>query len=292
MKASQNVVLESHHVPPLGERERLQEYAVGIFRTIVSRKGIKKAIKRGRISVNSYKGETGDWIMGGERIDLLRGGSPKRPSILLDLEVLFEDDYLAVVNKPPGILVSGNKRYTLENGLSKLLKRSEEFDALTRPEPIHRLDYPTTGALLCGKTVRMVQTLNKKFEAREIQKTYLAVTYGKMSDSGIIEDIIDGKECRTEFHKLKEISSVRYTCLNLLEIRPITGRRHQIRRHLAGFGFPLFGDATYQPKDGQVAGKGLYLHARSLRFTHPVTGNKLKVDAPIPKKFLNLFPKL
>lgn len=292
MKASQNVVLESHHVPSLGERVRLQEYAVGIFRTIVSRKGIKKAIKRGRISVNSDKGKTGDWITGGERIDLLRGGSHKRPSIHLDLEVLFEDDYLAVVNKPAGILVSGNKRFTVENSLSSLLKRSGEFDALQHPEPIHRLDYPTTGALLIGKTVSVVHSLNQKFESRDIRKTYLAVTCGKMSDSGIIEDLIDGKECRTEFHKLKEISSVRYTCLNLLEVRPITGRRHQIRRHLAGFGFPLFGDATYQPKDGRVAGKGLYLHAHSLQFTHPVTGNKLKVNAPIPKKFLNLFPKL
>jgi 23S rRNA pseudouridine1911/1915/1917 synthase len=283
--------IETHVAPSLDGKTRLQDYAVGIFRTIVSRKGIKKAIKNGLVSINSERGYTGDWIMGGEVIELYRDPNLKKPGIDLSLEVLYEDDYLAIVSKPAGILVSGNKKFTLENALSSNLTKSEQPDALQFPEPIHRLDYPTTGALLIGKATGIVMALNKLFEDRAISKIYQAVVIGTINDFGIITTDIDGKPSKTEYKKIATIPSVKYEFLNLLELVPHTGRRHQLRRHLAGMGNPIFGDTLYNKKSVIVKGKGLYLHAFSLEFDHPVTRENIFIRAPLPKRFLRLFPQ-
>jgi len=282
--------IETHNVPALQHNERLQDYAVGIFSTIVSRKGIKKVIKNGLVRVNSEKGYTGDWIKGGEIIELYRDPNLKKPGIDLSLEVLYEDDHLAIIFKPAGILVSGNKKFTIENALSSNLIRSHQPDALPYPEPIHRLDYPTTGALLIGKTTSTVIALNKQFENRAISKFYIVVVIGTINDYGIITADIDGKPSKSEYKKLATIPSVKYEFLNLLELVPHTGRRHQLRKHLAGIGNPIFGDALYDKEGGNVKGKGLYLHAFSLKFDHPVTEEKIFIRAPLPKKFSNLFP--
>jgi 23S rRNA pseudouridine1911/1915/1917 synthase len=283
--------IETHVAPSLDGKTRLQDYAVGIFRTIISRKGIKKAIKNGLVSINSERGYTGDWIMGGEVIELYRDPNLIKPSIDLFLEVLYEDDYLAIVSKPAGILVSGNKKFTLENALSSNLTKSEQPDALQFPEPIHRLDYPTTGALLIGKTTGIVMALNKLFEDRAISKIYNAVVIGTINDFGIISAAVDGKPSRTEYRKIATIPSAKHEFLNLLELIPHTGRRHQLRKHLAGIGNPIFGDVLYNKERGIVKGKGLYLHAFSLKFDHPVTKEKISIRAPLPKKFHRLFPQ-
>jgi len=282
--------IETHVAPSLDTKTRLQDYAVGIFRTHESRKGIKKAIKNGLVSVNSERGYTGDWIMGGEVIELYRDPDLKKPSIELSLEVLYEDDHLAIIFKPAGILVSGNKKFTIENALDFNLSKSDQPDTLQYPEPIHRLDYPTTGALLIGKTTSSVKALNKLFEDRAISKIYKAVVTGTINDFGIITADIDGKPSKTEYKKIAAIPSVKYEFLNLLEIIPHTGRRHQLRRHLAGLGNPIFGDTLYNKEGEFMKGKGLYLHAFSLEFDHPVTKEKVFVKAPSLKKFNKLFP--
>ena len=283
--------IETHVAPSLDGKTRLQDYAVGVFRAIVSRKGIKKAIKNGLVTVNSEKGYTGDWIMGGEVIELYRDPNLKKPSINLSLEVLYEDEHLAIVFKPAGILVSGNKKFTVENALGFNLKKSDQLDALQYPEPIHRLDYPTTGVLLIGKTTSTVTALNKQFENRAICKFYKAVVIGTIDDFGIITADIDGKPSKTEYKKIATIPSVKYKFLNLLELVPHTGRRHQLRKHLTGIGNPIFGDALYNKDVEILKGKGLYLHAFSLEFDHPVTEEKIFIRSPLPKKFKKLFPQ-
>jgi len=269
---------------------RLQEYAVGKFKTIVSRKGIKKAIKKGLVFVNSRRGFTGDWILGGETLVLYRGIQAKKPALNLVLEVLFEDDYLAIVNKPAGILVSGNRRCTIENALSFNLKMSSQEDALQWPEPIHRLDYPTTGALLVGKTLTAVVLLNKLFQNREIKKIYHAVSVGFIKPEGQIIEPIDGKKSQSEFKKIKTISSKKYECFNFLKLQPHTGRRHQLRKHLYSLGSPILGDLQYKKEGKVLKGKGLYLHASTLSFEHPILGSSIKGYASLPKKFKKLFP--
>jgi len=283
--------VEFYSVPKLEERVRLSDFAPGVFKTIFSKKGIKKAIKKGFVTINGDVGYTSDYINGGELIELFQPiNTPKKPIIDILLQVIYEDDYLAIINKPAGIVVSGNKKFTIENALSFNLKQSKQKDAIL-PEPIHRLDYPTSGVLLIGKTSQAVILLNKLFEEREIQKKYFAITIGHQNDAGIIETSVDGKPSKSEYKTVSRLESRKYESLNLLELNPYTGRRHQLRVHLASIGNPILGDIKYG-KEGLVGkGKGLYLHAFSLNFNHPFTKKDLEVSISLPKKFLKLFPK-
>lgn len=283
--------LESYTVPVLKETIRLSDLSWDSFRFIQSRKAWKKAIKKGLVKVNGEQGYTGSYISGGEEIEIFQDEAEKEhPEIDLELEVLFEDDYLAVVNKPAGIEVSGNKKWTLQNALSGNLKSSGQVDWLPYLEPIHRLDYPTSGALLIGKTASATTALNKMFESRDIKKTYLAVTIGEMPKSGEVNSEIDGKPARSVYQVLRYVKSERFGFLNLVELNPETGRRHQLRKHMLELGNPILGDWAYFKEGLILKGKGLYLHASSLEFTHPNTDELIKVQAPLPSKFLKLFP--
>ena len=285
--------VESYKVPTLDKRVRLSDFTPGIFKTISSKNGMKNAIKKGLLRVNDEIGYTADYIRGGEVIDLYQSKLPEnKPTINLKIEVIFEDDYLAIVNKPAGILVSGNKKWTLENALPSNLNESTKKDALHRSEPIHRLDYPTSGALLVGKTTQAVMALNKLFEDRKIKKTYYAVTIGLIEDSGIINNKIDNKTAKTEYEILSRLSSSKYEFLNLTKLKPHTGRRHQLRIHMAGMGNPILGDLKYGKEGLILQGKGLFLHASCLNFVHPITGDPVSVNVPLPKKFKKLFPEM
>ncbi|MFT5053535.1 MAG: 23S rRNA pseudouridine1911/1915/1917 synthase [Granulosicoccus sp.] len=284
--------LETYSVPTLKETIRLSDLPWDSFSFIQSRKAWKKAIKKGLIKVNGEQGFTGSYISGGEQIDIFQDDSEQvNPEIDLQLEVLFEDDHLAVVNKPAGIEVSGNKKWTLQNALSGNLKSSGQVDWLPYLEPIHRLDYPTSGALLIGKTASATTALNRMFESREIKKTYVAVTIGEMPKSGEVESEIDDKPSRSLYQVLNSLESERFGFLNLVELNPETGRRHQLRKHMLELGNPILGDWAYFKEGLILKGKGLYLHAASLEFEHPNTGELIKIQAPLPGKFQKLFPE-
>jgi len=284
--------IESYQVPPLEQPIRLSDFTPGIFKKISSRKGIKKAIKNGLVTVNGKVRRTGDYINGGELIELHQNRTiTNKPTIDIPLEVIYEDDYLAIVNKPPGIIVSGNKKWTLENALSPHLTQSTLDDALQRPEPIHRLDYPTSGALIIGKTASAVIALNKLFETREITKTYVAVTIGKMDTKGVIDFNIDDKQSLSYYTVLASVNSPKYGCFNLVELKPETGRRHQLRKHLSEIGNPILGDLLYGKEGFLLKGKGLYLHAYSLNFIHPLTMENINISIDLPKKYKKLFPE-
>ena len=285
-------LLESKILPSLEDKLRLSDLPAGMFHQVSSRKAFKNALKKGLVKLNDKPAYTADFVQGGELIEIFEEANQKaRPKIDLTLEVLFEDEYLAVVNKPAGILVSGNKKWTLENALSSNLKKSNEEGALENPEPIHRLDYPTSGVLLIGKTRKMVILLNHLFEERKVQKIYHAVTIGKIEQKGVCKSEIENKVCKSTFQVISSIESPKYGFLNLVQLSPHTGRRHQLRIHMAEMGNPIFGDLKYG-KEGLISkGAGLFLHASSLHFIHPVTGLELNIEKPLPKKFLKLFPK-
>lgn len=283
-------ILETHTVPLLEKPIRLQEYAVGVFTTISTKSALKKVIKKGLIQVNNEISTTARFIHGGEIISLCADEKTKaKKELKLKLGVLFEDDYLAIVYKPAGILVSGNKFMTIDNALEQNLEKSKQNDAV-RPRPVHRLDYPTSGLLLIGKTASSILALNKLFENKEIQKTYYAVAIGKMKPSGSIDLPIDEKESLSHFETLKTSVSERFDALNLVKLSPKTGRRHQLRKHLSETGNPILGDLEYGKENLILKGKGLYLHAATLEFIHPFTKEKMKVDSELPKKFEKLFP--
>lgn len=283
-------LVETHIAKKLENPIRFQEYGVGIFDTNPTKSGIKKAIKKGLIFIDENLATTSKYISGGEKIELYQSEkSSTFERLKLDLEVLFEDAYLAIIYKPAGILVSGNKFVTIANGLAQNLKKSNQFDAV-KPQPIHRLDYPTSGLLLIGKTSNSITTLGKLFKEKKIQKTYFAVTIDKMKNKGSISSSIDNRESLTDYEVLESVKSERFEFLNLVKLSPKTGRKHQLRIHLLSIGNPILGDKEHYLENKILNGKGLYLHAASLDFTHPFTREKLTISKELPKKFTKIFP--
>lgn len=284
-------VLESYTIPYLEEPIRLSDLPSGTLTTLPTRSGLKKAVKKGRILINGHKGHTSNILRGGEELKVLAAQEVStRTEMSIPISVLAEDDFLALVNKPGGLVVSGNKARTLEHALPTVLKPSAEKGSLAKPQAIHRLDYPTSGIVLIGKTANAVVQLNQLFEKREVFKTYFAVVVGKLGSEGNISLPVDDKRAETLFSVKETIPSEKFGALSLLELHPTTGRRHQLRKHLAHLGCPILGDKEYGTEGLILHGKGLFLHAFALRFLHPVTQKVVKVEAPFPKKFGRLFP--
>lgn len=284
-------IKEIHTVPKLENSIRFQEYAVGIFKTLPTKSGVKKAIKKKLISINGDIATTALFILGEEKVILFESeDSSNFKRLQLTLDVIFEDDYLAIINKPAGILVSGNKFKTISNALDQNLIKSRQLDAV-KAKPIHRLDYPTTGLLLIGKTNASIIALNKLFEYKQIKKTYFAVTIGQMEVSGIINTLIDNKNSETHYEVMKTVVSKRFEYLNLVKLSPKTGRRHQLRKHMLSLGNPILGDKEYCNEKLILNGKGMYLHAGILEFIHPFTKQQIKIKKDFSNKFKKIFIK-
>lgn len=283
-------MIESHIAVTTEKPIRFQEYAVGIFNSIPSKSGIKKAIKKELIFINDTPATTATYIHGGERIELYSIKTEEAfKRLVLPLEVLYEDHYLAVIYKPSGILVSGNKFVTIANGLPQNLQKSTKADAV-KPQPVHRLDYPTSGVLLVGKTSAAIVALSDLFKDKKIKKTYYAVCIGQMQVTGHINEAIDGKNAETHYEVLETVSSKRFGFLNFVKLSPSTGRKHQLRIHLASIRNQILGDQEHGEPRHFLKGKGLYLHAASLDFIHPLTKEPLCIHKEIPKKFKKIFP--
>lgn len=281
-------ILQSHIVPPNTATERLSEYARKIFPNIPSRKGVKKAILRNEILLDGKPVETGRWVQPSNQIDWV-DLELQAPKILqLKLDVVFEDEYLAVINKPAGIIVSGNQFRTVENALLHNISKSNEKDALRKPRAVHRLDSPTSGLLLVAKTALAHLKLSQQFEAKTILKKYQTIVIGDIIEEGILEKPIDGKIALTHFKKIKTIPSLKNEWLSLVDLFPETGRTHQLRIHLSDFGFPILGDALYGKEGLILKHKGLFLCAVELNFFHPKTDEMVEVKINAPQKYETL----
>lgn len=267
----------------------MQDYGVGIFTAAASKSALKKAIKRKQICVNGQIASTAMYIEEGDIIELrIPLTETKHKKFHLNLTCLYEDEHLAIVHKPAGVLTSGNAFKTIANALPNHLKTSKEPDAIL-PQPAHRLDFPTTGLLVVGKTSSALQKLNKAFDSQKVKKVYYAICIGSLPKYGSIDFAIDGKEAKTFYNVLGTVASLRFGQLQLVQLLPITGRRHQLRKHLFAMNSPILGDPIYHNKNHILKGKGLYLHAYSLRFTHPKTEDILDIKDRLPSKFNKIF---
>ncbi len=241
------------------------------------------------MTVNGKPASTAQFIKKGDKIELtIPLKESKHKTFYLDLDVLYEDEYIAVVHKPAGVLTSGNSFKTIANALSQNLSTSNKKDAIA-PQPAHRLDFATTGALIVGKTRGSLQYLNQAFESQKIKKVYYAICIGHLKEYGVIDFPIDNKEAKTYFQVIDGVHSPRFGQLQLVQLLPITGRRHQLRKHLFAMGSPILGDPTYYNENHLLKGKGLYLHAYSLRFKHPTTKTTLQIVDVLPTKFQKIF---
>lgn len=202
-----------------------------------------------------------------------------------ELEVHYEDDDLAVVFKPAGLVVSGNQYKTLYNALPSNLKPSKKADCLPSPLPVHRLDKATSGLILIAKTKLSRIQLGELFEKRAIQKTYSALVMGKLEGSGKFESLVDEKEALTYYESKVIGRSIKNDYLSLVELKPVTGRTHQLRVHLSQAGFPILGDSLYSPKNKTLKHKGLFLCSHKLQFTHPHSNKNILISCLLPEKF-------
>ena len=278
-------IIEKHTVPQGISRIRLSDYACEIFQTIPSRKGIKKAVKRGDVSIDGATASTGDWVKPGQIIELCDNETVKTEFYRMTIEVIYEDDYIAIVNKPAGIPVNGNRFKTVENALPLNLELSKAASRLPRPRPVHRLDSPTSGLLAIAKTGEAMISLSSQFAAKTIKKRYRAIVTGKLKGDGTIDTPVDGREAFTEFHPVKTIPSLKNGFLTLVNLIPHTGRTHQLRKHMAEIGHPIAGDKTYSPVDSLLKSKGLFLCAVELTINHPINNEIMTFSIPDPGKF-------
>jgi len=268
-------------------RVRLQEYAISIFPQITSRSALKKAIARERILINGVQASTANWIVEGQKIELLDDIIPNRKIFKFNLDVLYEDEHLAVVHKPAGIATNGNYFRTLENALPYNLTKSRSKDVLPYAVPVHRLDTPTAGIILVAKTKSAQQSLYTSFKTKEIQKTYHALVHHRLSTNCKVDLEIDGKKALTLFEPINhyEIGAENFT---LVKAVPITGRTHQIRIHLSYLGHPIVGDLLYGLQESYFKHKNLFLFSSGISMKHPCENSVLDFSLKLPKRFRNL----
>jgi RluA family pseudouridine synthase len=279
-------LLSSHIVSTLSQEIRFIDYALDYYREFYpSRNGLKKAIAKGAFYINDVEAGTGTWMQENQKVDWYEVSAPKLKEYNLDLDIVFEDDALALIYKPAGILVSGNQFKTISNALSGNLKRSSYKDALEIPRSVHRLDRLTSGLLLVAKTSTAQIELSKQFETKTIRKRYRAIVKGSLPESGNIDSDISGQKAQTKFKLIDQCSSLQNGTVSLVDLMPLTGRTHQLRIHMSEQGNPIVGDKLYTPVGEVFNGKGLFLSAVELEFIHPLTKEKMLFQVDQPHKF-------
>ena len=272
----------------------------------LSRSYVQKLLKSGQVLVNgkevkaSYIVEEDDLLS----IDIPEAAEPDIQPEQMDLEIIYEDEDLIMVNKPKGMVVhpaAGHYSHTLVNGLMYHCRgQLSGINGVLRPGIVHRIDMNTTGVLVVCKNDMAHRSIAEQLKAHSINRRYQAIVHGVLKDdSGVIEGPIgrhpterkkmcvnhqNGKDAVTHYRVLNRFSQYTH-----IECRLETGRTHQIRVHMASIGHPLLGDNVYGPARCPVNGLvGQTLHAGVLGLTHPRTGEYLECTAPLPEYFEKL----
>lgn len=285
-----------------------------------SRAQLQKLIKDGHVTTDKPITQPAYKVKAGE-VFTVTPPAPQSLDILAEdipLEVIYEDEYLLVIDKPAGLSVhpgAGRSSGTLVNALLHHARNLSSVGGLERPGIVHRLDKDTTGLLVIAKTDKVHASLGKQFENRSVTKVYMALCYGiPKFKEGTIEGNIGrhptdrqrmavlpqgGRTAKTAY----EVVETYGDCLALLKVKLFTGRTHQIRVHLSHLGHPLVGDQTYgRPRslkgldkaqtDALAAFPRQALHAHVLGFTHPQTSQRHTFTSPLPADFQKLISKL
>ena len=280
------LIRETHIVNQTDVGRRLEEFCYSKFTNLPTRKGTKKAIKRNQILVNgeflpgSYFVQLNDSIV---LVDVLNAVPFK--VFPLEIDILYEDEYLAIVYKPSGFPVSGNYYKTIEHALPFNLEPTTVEDKLAYPLPCHRLDRSTSGCLIVAKTYFARVHIGEQFNNRSVRKSYHALIVGAGEIPSEVLAPINDKESHSSICVLRTIPSLSNDEVSLVNLVPHTGRTHQLRIHCAQVGFPILGDPLYGSPKARLKGKGLFLCATGLSFTHPITLERLEVSCSIPPKF-------
>ncbi|MAF85530.1 MAG: RluA family pseudouridine synthase [Dehalococcoidales bacterium] len=290
-------MLNNHQVYSFGVDKagaRLDKY-VGEKCLELSRTHAQRLIADGYITVNGSTAKASLKLSAGDRVDVSIPPAP--PSTLspeaIPLNILYEDDDLLVVDKPAGLTIHpapGYPSHTLVNAVLSHVPDLPEADDSLRPGIVHRLDKDASGVMVVAKNSEAQLNLIDQFKARSVVKAYQVLVKGQLTpDDGVIEApigrdprnrkrmavVAEGRQARTNYHVIKHVGD--YT---LLEVRPETGRTHQIRVHLSAIGYPVAGDKIYGVKSAQIP--RLFLHAWRLGFKLPSTGEYKEFTSELP----------
>mmetsp|Transcript_3510 Transcript_3510/g.4557 ORF Transcript_3510/g.4557 Transcript_3510/m.4557 type:complete len:408 (-) Transcript_3510:90-1313(-) len=245
----------------------------------------RKAIRKGKVTLNGKRGRCGDGVVPGDMLSFGAGWQSKRKTKRRDqLRVIHEDDWMAVVDKPTGVSVHGHGGHSLAPNLPDYLQPSTQEDALEKLQPCHRLDAPTGGLLVVAKTKSALRHLCAEFEFRRAKKRYSALVVGKLEGKGRITDSIDDKEALTIFEAKNHTRSSEFGWLTTVELFPETGRKHQLRQHLAGINHPILGDMRYCRPGFFKEMHGLFLWATHLSISHPYNNVETVFELEQPPK--------
>jgi 23S rRNA pseudouridine1911/1915/1917 synthase len=287
-------------VPKEATRLRLDQFLARELPNF-SRSRIQQLIRTKFITRNSSPARPRDLVRTGDRIEIKQPPPAKidnRPEPI-PLEIIYEDDDLIVINKPPGLVVhpgAGHREHTLVNALLHHFPELSGIGGKERPGIVHRLDKETSGCLVVAKTDQAHRGLAAQFADRTVEKVYLALVAGKLrKTTGTIEEKIGrhpvhrqrmsvesrrGRSAKTEYRVISSSEK-----MSLIECRLHSGRTHQIRVHLHHLGHPVLGDKVYGAKYVGNLPRQM-LHAWKLAFQHPCTGEQKKFEAGLPDDFL------
>ena len=274
----------------------------------ITRTSAQRLIEQGNILVNgkkqkvSYKVSDGDIIT----IEEVKPQEIELKAQEIPIEIIYEDTDIIVVNKPKGMVVhpaNGNPDGTLVNAIMAICKDSlSGIGGEIRPGIVHRLDKDTSGLLIVAKNDKSHVNMSEQIKNHEVKKTYIALVRGCIKENEATIDMPigrsnsdrkkmavnkNGKNAVTHIKVLK-----RYDKYTLLEINIETGRTHQIRVHLSHIGFPVIGDYIYSNGKNEFGVVGQCLHAKELEFKHPISGNHMKLQAPLPEYFEDILKNL
>jgi 23S rRNA pseudouridine1911/1915/1917 synthase len=281
------VPVQSFQVDPTEAGERLDRLAAR--RLEISRNTVQRIIQEGLLLVDGERAAPSYKVRGGECVEARvseEGISPEDISV----PVIFEDEHVVVVDKPAGLVVhpgAGNRSGTLVNAL--LGRGISGGEDPSRPGVVHRLDRDTSGLMVLAKGEPAYSKLVEMMSGRRVGRVYRAVVVGEgLPETGTVDSPVGrdpenptlmaagvGRTAITHFEVLREAAGH-----TMLKVRLETGRTHQIRVHLSAIGHPVYADPLY---GRAIPGKRLWLHAERLAFVHPVTGEELRFESPVPE---------
>jgi 23S rRNA pseudouridine1911/1915/1917 synthase len=269
-----------------------------------SRSRIREWIEAGLVLLSGAPAKPSQKVWAGEQLRVQPLAHPSEVEAApedIPLDIVYEDDAILVLNKPAGLVVhpgSGNWTGTLMNAL---INHAPQLRQVPRAGIVHRLDKDTSGLMVVAKTVEAQTDLVRQLQARSVSRIYLAIVEGDVADAGSVDAPIGrhprertkmavverGKPAVTHFRRLERLA--RHT---LVECRLETGRTHQIRVHMQSIGHPLVGDPVYGSRGERKRFHRQALHAARLALLHPVSGELLAFEAPMPADMAELLDRL
>ena len=289
------------------EAQRLDEFVKTCVD--VTRSCAQRLIEQGCVHVDGeLPRKAGQQLRAGQQVDIVVPEPVAMNAVAQDIpiDIIYQDDWLAVVNKPCGMVVhpaAGNPDGTLVNALLGKLDRLSGIGGKLRPGILHRIDKDTTGLLLVAKSDAAHQSLSAQIAAHTVGRVYLALLQGRLKqDEGDVDApigrhptdrkrmaiVAGGREAQTHYRVLAQLNGA-----TLIEARLRTGRTHQIRVHMASLGHPVLGDPLYGPHKCPVAGLDhQLLHACRIAFDHPADGVRRVFAVEPPEEFMRYYCKL